>query len=278
MKPGRPSATALKVATGLVALAAKPGWAERLPQGLPEMSERLLITSGARGYGPRSMALAKRPWWIGLYDAGERLAPGMFEGVGERKIFMNDQALAAIADGARQVLVLGAGLDTLCLRLAPAHPGVQFVEIDHPSTSAAKARGASGEDPPSNFTMIAADLAEESLAQVLSGCGAWRENATSFVVAEGLLMYLAPDDVRGLFAALTRATGAGSRVALSYLVRDAAPRWAGWTIRLIGEPWLSYGDPNDLGDYTGPGWETIAAPAPHRSGQIERFAVVKRSD
>lgn len=47
---------------------------------------------------------------------------------------------AAIEQGARQVLVLGAGFDTLCLRLAPQYPHVRFFEVDHPASTSSRSR------------------------------------------------------------------------------------------------------------------------------------------
>ena len=52
MIEGQVSQTALKVALGLVTLSTKKGWDDRLPEGLPEVSERVVLASGVRGYGP----------------------------------------------------------------------------------------------------------------------------------------------------------------------------------------------------------------------------------
>ena len=168
MKQGRISQTALKVALSLVSLSAKDDWGERLPAGLVEMSERLLIASGSPGYGPRLMRMSKGPWMIRAWEFQDLMMPGQFEGFGHRKIFVQQQVEAAIEQGARQVLVVGAGFDTLCLRLAPQQPDVQFFEVDHPSTSAAKAKGIALEGQPANMVQIAADLGERPLSKVLS--------------------------------------------------------------------------------------------------------------
>ena len=112
MKQGRISQTALKVAIGLVTLSVKDDWAQRLPPGLVEISERLLLASGSPGYGPRMMRLSKRPWMIRVYKIQDLMMPGQFEAFGHRKIFMQRQVEAAIKQGARQVFVLGAGVDT----------------------------------------------------------------------------------------------------------------------------------------------------------------------
>jgi methyltransferase (TIGR00027 family) len=124
--------------------------------------------------------------------------PGQFKGFGHRKIFIQQQVEAAIKQGARQVLVVGAGFDTLCLRLAPQHSDVQFFEVDHPATSAAKAKGVALEGQPANMIQIAADLGEQTLSRVLSEDGRWQSSLPSVILAEGLFRHLTDDEVRGL--------------------------------------------------------------------------------
>ena len=76
MKQGRISQTALKVANSLVSLSAVDDWAQRLPAGLVEMSERLLVASGSPGYGPRLMELSKGPWMIRAWRFQDLIIPG----------------------------------------------------------------------------------------------------------------------------------------------------------------------------------------------------------
>src|SRR5210317_2104986 len=59
--------------------------------------------------------------------------------------------------GAAQVLVLGAGYDTLGWRLAPEFPGVNFFEIDHPATALLKAKGIDEMGQRENLYLIAED-------------------------------------------------------------------------------------------------------------------------
>ena len=199
MKQGRISQTALKVALAFVTLNVKDDWARRLPPDLVEVTQRLLLASGSPGYGPRLMRASKQPWMIRVYRIQDLLLmPGQFEGFGHRKMFMQQQVEAAIKQGARQVLVVGAGFDTLCLRLAPQHSHVQFFEVDHPATSAAKARGVALEGQPANMNQIAADLDEQALSKVLSEDGRWQSSLPSVLLAEGLFQYLTDDEVRGL--------------------------------------------------------------------------------
>ena len=53
--------------------------------------------------------------------------------VAMRSRFAEEKALAAIEAGVRQILVLGAGLDTLAYRLEP-RAGLKVFELDHPAT------------------------------------------------------------------------------------------------------------------------------------------------
>ena len=196
MREGKVSQTALKVAATMVTLGQQPRWRNRLPVGLPELSERLVLAANEPPYSRLLMRMSKRRWAVQLAQLGELAQPGTFEGLGERKIFMNHQVVAALNAGASQVLVIGAGFDTLCLRLAPLYPQASFFEIDHPDTAAAKHRGVEREGLPENMHLIAADLAHSSLAQVLEDNATWNSTATTAVVAEGLLYYLPRAGVR----------------------------------------------------------------------------------
>ena len=190
MKQGRISQTALKVAVSLVTLSIKDDWAERLPPDLVSVTERLLVASGARGYGPRMMRAAKRGWMLRLYERLDWVMPRQFEGFGHRKIFVQTQVELAIRAGVRQVVVLGAGFDTLCLRLAPRYPEVEFVEVDHPATGAAKAKGIAAIGRPPNMTQILVDLGERSLEKTLLAEHRFHPATPSVFVAEGLLQPL----------------------------------------------------------------------------------------
>ncbi len=259
----------------MVTLGAKQGWRERLPAGLPELSEELLLASGEFPFTRRLLRLSRRPWAVRLANLGESLQPGSFEGLGRRKIFMNEQVLAALGGGATQVLVLGAGFDTLCLRLAPVHPEAGFIELDHPDTSRVKTRAVSSLGQPDNMTMVAADLGRNSLSAVLGDCDAWDSEAQTVVVAEGLLYYLARESVLELFAELAASTPAGSRVGFSHLLDLDSYHLAQAALRLGGEPWLSASAPEELGDYIGPGWDIIASQPARRFHDLEGLAVAE---
>ena len=277
MKQGRISQTALKVALGLITLSEKDDWSQRLPPDLVEITERLLLASGSPGYGPGLMRMSKQRWMIRVYQFQDRMMPGQWEGFGHRKVFMNQQVEAAIEQGARQVLVLGAGFDTLCLRLAPKYPEVRFVEIDHPSTSVAKARGIEKVGQPENMIQIAADLGERSLPKVLSEDGHWDASQRSVIVAEGLFQYLTDEEVRGLLTDAAACTSPGSRIAFSHAI-PGDRKLLSALVRLISEPWKSEVRSEDLPSYVdGTGWAMISDVDDDAEHGVERYGVAERA-
>jgi len=277
MKQGRISQTALKVALGLITLSVKDDWSQRLPPDLVAITERLLLASGSPGYGPGLMRMSKQRWMIRVYQFQDRMMPGQWEGFGHRKVFMNQQVEAAIDQGARQVLVLGAGFDTLCLRLAPKYPEVRFVEIDHPSTSVAKARGIEKVGQPENMIQIAADLGERSLPKVLSEDGHWDASQRSVIVAEGLFQYLTDEEVRGLLTDAAACTSPGSRIAFSHAI-PGDRKLLSALVRLISEPWKSEVRSEDLPSYVdGTGWAMISDVDDDAEHGVERYGVAERA-
>ena len=273
----RPSETALKVAYGMLALSAKPGWKDKLPENLAEVTETLILEAKVFGYGHRVLNASRRHWMVGLYDRFEKVMPGIFEGIGERKLFMESCVLSAIDSGAKQVLIVGAGFDSLCIRLAKRYPEVLFVEVDHPATGTAKARGVKKLGQPENLHLIKADLGEKPLSDLLSHFEPWKAHERSITIAEGLLYYLPPVAVQELFHHLLRITGEGSEVAFSYMENHKQHGWALGMLNALREPWLSSASSSELSRYIGPGWAVPDNPNPtqYRSG-LEQFALVKR--
>jgi methyltransferase (TIGR00027 family) len=276
-----PSTTARKVAINVVMLAEEPRTAALLPDGAADTTARLL--RGANIVSEPALRFARTKSARALMYAFDWMMPGQFESFARRKQFCEEQVRRAIGSGATQVLELGAGYDTLCWRLAGELDEVRFYEIDHPATSRAKAKGVEALGPRDNLHLVAEDLAERRLPDVLAEVPQWDVGATSVVIAEGLLMYLPEPAVRDLFAAVAASSGPDSRIVFSHVGVDAEghpdagpwPRLTQWSLRLIGEPWRWGYPPAELDDFLGPcGW-TVDVP-PERAG-IEYLTVAKRN-
>ncbi len=255
MKDGKPSRTALKVAFNILTLSEKPEMEAILPRGIVEATEQLFLASGAAG--ATSVRWSRSQRMVSVYKAFDRILPGQFEAFAHRKAFCERQAREGIDAGATQVLVLGAGYDTLGWRLAPEFPGVNFFEIDHPATARLKARGIQAMGQRDNLCLIAEDLSKQKLRDVLKTNDVWDERARTVILAEGLVMYLPPEAVRDLFRQCAVIAGSGSRLVFTYLPAgtDGRPyvgRWTGlmlWLQKVAGEPWIWSIPPEKLGSF-----------------------------
>jgi methyltransferase (TIGR00027 family) len=248
-----PSKTAYKVALNVVTLGAKAGMEQVLPPGIVEATATLLVASGAaRARGVRK---SRSQRMVSVHEAFDWMLPGEFEAIGQRKAFCERQVRKGMGAGATQILVLGAGYDTLGWRLAPEFSGLNFFEIDHPATARLKARGIKAMGQRDNLCLIAGDLGKRKLADLLYANQSWDQRARTVIVAEGLLMYLPPEAVRDLFRQCAAVTGVGSRIAFTYTPtgvdgRPDAGRWTGlvlWIFKAAGEPWIWSIRPEALG-------------------------------
>ena len=193
MEHDRPSATATLIAAATVFLASDPRFAHLVPQRAAEVCARCLSPRRLAAVRTLSHPLVRWAAWL----AERATVPGLLVHFMRRKRWIEAAVRAALASGCGQVVIIGAGFDTLAARLAPEFPRTRFIEVDHPATQAAKRRAVQCE----NLRFVAADLARTRLPDALASTG-YRANASSVFVIEGLLMYLSDAEVAALFAAL----------------------------------------------------------------------------
>jgi methyltransferase (TIGR00027 family) len=138
-----------------------------------------------------------------------------------RTLFIDEQVMSAIADGARQVVLLAAGLDSRAARLD--YPSdVKVFEIDREQVLGFKSAvlAAHNADVARRVAVIA-DLTGD-WAGALRQAG-WRDDVPTCWVAEGILMYLGQPQVAALVASLQDACGAGDRLVTEYFSRPLTP-------------------------------------------------------
>jgi methyltransferase (TIGR00027 family) len=256
----RPSSTALKIARFMVLLDAVPRLRGVLPEGAATAVESILLGSGA--VRPHLVTQMRSRVTVRVYEGVEAvLGRGQLLWFGVRKRWMAETVHAALRDGAKQLLVVGAGFDPLAALVARGSPEVQCIEIDQPPTALAKRRGVerAGLSSP-NHVVCAADLSTTSLEAALQATR-WQRDLPAMVVAEGLLMYLAPADVDRFFAQVRDMIAPRSRLAFSAMDvdnrgrptvkvgRGALGRLIRGTLRVAGEP-LRWGiAPRDVAGY-----------------------------
>ena len=141
-----------------------------------------------------------------------------------RSRYAEDCLAEAAGRGARQYLVLGAGLDTFAYRQPPWAGALSIYEVDHPSTQRLKrARlDAAGIALPMNLVFVPIDFESDALGEVLRRAGFdWK--ASTFCSWLGVTMYLTDAATDETLATL-RGLPPGSEVVLSFnLPSEAVP-------------------------------------------------------
>lgn len=212
MREDRPSSTAALIAAATVFLARDPRVASFVPAGAAPRCARCLESVSLLS----AVQTVSRPTLRWAARLAESLTvPGLLLHFMLRKRWIEEAVRAALAEGCGQVVVVGAGFDTLASRLSTEFPGANFVEIDHPATQARK-RAAMG-SASANLHFIAADLSRIRLRDAFSAGSAFRPGVRSVFIIEGLLMYLGDAEVAGVFDALREVQRAGARVVFTVM-------------------------------------------------------------
>ena len=181
-----------------------------------------------------------------------------------RSRFAEDSLAAAVATGTRQLVVLGAGLDTFAHR--NPHDGLAVFEVDHPATQAWKRTrlAEAGLAHPSSLTFVPVDFERERLAGGLAAAG-FDPGAPAFFTWLGVVPYLTRDAIAGTLRYLAGLAG-GSQVVFDYADPPAslpvrqrlAHEIRARRVASVGEPWRSYFTPDDIAaDLRGMGFTDI---------------------
>ena len=112
-----------------------------------------------------------------------------------RTRFAEDALAASISRGLRQVVILGAGLDTYAYR-SPLRDGLRVFEVDHPATQAWKRHrlAEAAITVPESLTFAPIDFERETLAGGLAAVG-FRSNERTFFTWLGVVPYLTEEVV-----------------------------------------------------------------------------------
>lgn len=245
MREGHASSTAYLIAGSTLFVAATPALRHLVAPRSAELCSHFIRARRAKG----RLLLAMSTGMLRPFGAlAERLTvPGIQLHYALRKRRIESCARAALEEGTRQVLVLGAGFDTLALRLCESYPAARFIEIDHPATQRAKLETIADIDaatPAPNLDFIPLDLTARGLEEAILSSVSFRAGERSLFIAEGVLMYLAPAEVDALFGAVSRLCAPASLFAFTFMEErdDGRPgfrntsRLASLYLRLRGEP------------------------------------------
>jgi methyltransferase (TIGR00027 family) len=173
--------------------------------------------------------------------------------IAARSRFSEDTIANCVACGVRQVVVLGAGLDTFALRNPYIDLGVRVFEVDYPASQSWKReriKAASLLEPPS-LVFAPVDFEQENLAVGLTRAG-FRPDQPAFFQWLGVVPYLTKDAVSSTLEFI-------SGIPQAAVVFDYAEPFQNYPVErranviataeraaARGEPWLSLFDPPEL--------------------------------
>ncbi len=173
--------------------------------------------------------------------------------IAARSRFSEETMAGCIAGGVRQVVVLGAGLDTFSLRNPFADLGVQVFEVDYAATQSWKRERIKGAGlvEPQSLIFAPTDFETESLSESLSRVG-FKLNQPAFFQWLGVVPYLTN-------AAVSSTLKFISEIPQAVVVFDYAEPFQNYPAErranvitvaeraaARGEPWLSLFDPPKL--------------------------------
>jgi len=173
--------------------------------------------------------------------------------VAARSRFSEDTMAACVARGVRQIVILGAGLDTFSLRNPHAGEGARVFEVDYPATQAWKRErfARAGLALPATLTFAPVDFERQSLSEGLAAAG-FRADQPVYFQWLGVVPYLTRATIVTTLDFIAGISGSevvfdygephenyppAMRANLTAIAERAAA---------IGEPWLSQFNPADM--------------------------------
>jgi methyltransferase (TIGR00027 family) len=246
---GSPSATALEM-TAYRALGAKhPDPAIRNADHLAErflgVEERRLLKEAGSDILFAALAMDTESAWATL---GNRSV--LARAVHVRTRHIDDVVEDSLKTGIRQIVNLGAGLDSRAYRIDALRSGRVF-ELDLPATQEYKknrVRELLG-SLPGHVTYVPIDFAKQDLAMVLDSAGFDRK-AKSLFIWEGVTMYIPESAVDATLRFVATNAAPGSRIVFDYFLESGlrAPtpslRETTGRVAAVGEPFV-FGMPAD---------------------------------
>lgn len=169
-----------------------------------------------------------------------------------RSRYAEDQLAEAFKCGARQYVVLGAGLDTFAWR--NPFRGLHVFEVDHPATQAWKLRRLESAQIalPDSLTFVPVDFERQAMAQGLTDAG-FKVDQPAFFSWLGVTPYLARETVLAILKWIISICSTNGvvfdyvvpRSWLSPLSRVAFDLLAN-RVAAAGEPFIGFFDPDQL--------------------------------
>jgi len=162
-----------------------------------------------------------------------------------RARYAEDRLELAYRAGVRQLVVLGAGLDSYAFRRPADQAALRVYEVDHPSTQKWKTSRITelGWALPESLHFVACDFEETRVSSALRAAG-FGTDEPALVTWMGVVYYLEPETALAALADLSGVLAPGSEVVFDYQlpVEDLSSRYQaqqqqiGRYLKEVGEP------------------------------------------
>jgi len=150
------------------------------------------------------------------------LMPGLAAHYVLRKHTIEGFVQKSITGGAKQVVNLGAGFDSLFSRLAPENSKVHFIEMDHPATQSVKKEAIEemakrDGTKSSNLSLVPIDFTKDTLKDTLTNYKGYDPNLKTVFIVEGVLMYLTPEEIGVLLSSVKELSNKGCHFIFTFV-------------------------------------------------------------
>ncbi len=155
-----------------------------------------------------------------IYWYLERKGPGLPAGIAARTRYIDDIVKQEVANGAKQVVIMGAGLDMRAFRLEELKD-IHVFEVDFPATQQLKQRKLEAIELPerNRLSYVSIDFNRDELGEVLAKSG-YDHSVKTLFIWEGVTMYLDAESIDRTLAFIASNTGNGSSLYFDYLMQS----------------------------------------------------------
>jgi methyltransferase (TIGR00027 family) len=190
------------------------------------------------------------------YRSRGRVARGFRAYMAARSRYAEDELAGAVSRGAKQYVILGAGLDTFAYRNPYGNGVLRVFEVDYPTTQEWKRRKlvAAGISIPASVTYAAVDFERQAPADGLLAAG-FDACVATFFSWLGVVMYLTEESIMTTLGFIA-STPPGGGIAFDFAVPRASLSWTGrlafdvisHRVAASGEPFRTFFDPRALAE------------------------------
>jgi methyltransferase (TIGR00027 family) len=210
--PDQPSRTSLVVAALRAFGAREPDATVRNPDSL---AERLITREELDLIAEHPISTAL----VGEYQDGRKNqeVAGMSNLILIRTRFIDENMQRALENGAKQLVILGAGFDTRAYRFEKLLSGKRVIEVDYRSTQQLKKRRlqAALGNLPAYVNYAEIDFQRDKLLDVLEGAG-YQPREKTFFIWEGVSYYLTESAVRETLRTIAGNSASGSSLVMDF--------------------------------------------------------------